>query len=68
LLLFVLLVLNIYPSSNSFTWTIKARDTRRITEAEMNYMRRRAGYTWTDKNFTSCKGIKNNTDSGKLLE
>jgi len=29
-------------------WTIKARDARRITAAGMKYMRRRAGYTWTD--------------------
>ena len=27
---------------------IKARDTRKITAAEMKYMRRTAGYTWTD--------------------
>jgi len=26
----------------------RARDARRITAAEMKYMRRRAGYTWTD--------------------
>ena len=32
----------------SETWTIKARDTRRITAAEVKYMRRRVGYTWTD--------------------
>jgi ABC-type ATPase involved in cell division len=32
----------------SETWTIKARDARRITEAEMKYMRRTAGYIWTD--------------------
>jgi hypothetical protein len=32
----------------SETWTIKARDTRRITAAEMKYMRRTAGYIWTD--------------------
>ena len=30
------------------TWTTKARDARRITAAEMKYMRRTAGYTWTD--------------------
>jgi len=29
-------------------WTIKARDARRITAAEMKYMRRTAGYTRTD--------------------
>ena len=32
----------------SKTWTIKGKDTRRITAAEMKYMRRTAGYTWTD--------------------
>jgi len=32
----------------SETWTIKARDARRIIAAEMKYMRRTAGYTWTD--------------------
>jgi len=32
----------------SETWTIKASDARRITAAAMKYMRRTAGYTWTD--------------------
>ena len=32
----------------SETWTTKARDARRITAAEMKYMRRTAGYIWTD--------------------
>ena len=32
----------------SETWTIKARDVRRITAAEMTYMRKTTGYTWTD--------------------
>jgi hypothetical protein len=32
----------------SETWTIKARDTRRIRAAEKKYMRRTAGYIWTD--------------------
>jgi hypothetical protein len=32
----------------SETWTVKARDASRITAAEMKYMRRAAGYTWTD--------------------
>jgi hypothetical protein len=32
----------------SETWTIKAGDVRRITAAEMKYMRRTAGYIWTD--------------------
>ena len=51
----------------SETWTIKARDTRRITAAEMKYMRT-AGYTRTDyKNkYTNCKGIKNNINFGQI--
>jgi hypothetical protein len=32
----------------SETWTIKARDARRITAAEMKYVRRTAGYTWIE--------------------
>jgi len=32
----------------SETWTIKATAARRITAAEMKYMRRTAGYTRTD--------------------
>jgi hypothetical protein len=32
----------------SENWTIKARDARRITAAEMKYMRITAGYTWAD--------------------
>jgi len=34
----------------SETWTIKARDTRRITAAGMKYTRRTVGYTRTDYN------------------
>jgi len=30
------------------TWTIKARDARRITAAEMSYVSRTAGYNRTD--------------------
>jgi hypothetical protein len=30
----------------SETWNVKARDARRITAAEMKYMRRTAAYTW----------------------
>jgi hypothetical protein len=33
---------------SSENWTIKARDARRITAAEMKYMRETAGYTWAD--------------------
>jgi hypothetical protein len=32
----------------SETWTIKARNARRITAEEMKYMRRTAVYIWTD--------------------
>ena len=32
----------------SETWTFKARDARRITAAEVKYMRRTAGHIWTD--------------------
>ena len=32
----------------SETWTIKGSDARKITTADMKYMRRTAGYTWTD--------------------
>jgi hypothetical protein len=49
----------------SETWPIKARDVRRITAAEMKYMRRTAGYTWTDHK-TNYKGTKNNTNSEKI--
>ena len=44
----------------SETWTIKARDARRITAAEMKYMRRKAGYTWAD--------YKTNSHTAKELE
>jgi len=41
-------------------WTIKARDARRITAAELKYVRRTAGYTWTD--------YKTNTQIAKELK
>ena len=44
----------------SETWTIKARNARRITAAEMKYMRRTAGYTWT--------GYKTNLHIAKELD
>jgi len=44
----------------SETWTIKARDARRITPTEMKYMRRSAGYTWAD--------YKTNVQIAKELE
>jgi len=48
----------------SETWTVKARDGRRITEVEMKYMRRTAGYIWTDykTNEQMGKGINSNTN------
>jgi len=47
----------------SETWTVKAKDARRITAAEMKYMRRTAGCTWDrlQNKCTDCKGVKNNT-------
>jgi len=44
----------------SETWTLKARDARRITAAEMKYMRRTAVYTRTD--------YKTNTQIAKELK
>jgi hypothetical protein len=32
----------------SKTWTVEVRDARRISAAEMKYVRRTAGCTWTD--------------------
>ena len=56
----------------SETWTIKARDGRRITAAEMKYtrMRRTAGYTWTDckTNTQITKELKIAPILNKLLE
>jgi len=53
----------------SETWTIKATDVRRITAAEMKYMRRTAGYTWTDyKTYTQItKELKITAILEKLL-
>ena len=54
----------------SETWTIKASDARRITAAEMKYMRRTAGYTWTDykTNAQNAKELKITLILDKLLE
>jgi len=54
----------------SETWTIKAKDVRRITAAEMKYMRRTAGYTWTDykTNTQIAKELKIAPILDKLLE
>ena len=52
------------------TWTIKARDARRITAAEMKYMRRTAGYTRTDYKINTqiAKELKITPILDKLLE
>jgi hypothetical protein len=54
----------------SETWTIKARDTRRITATEMKYMRITAGYTQTDykTNPQIAKKLKITPILDKLLE
>jgi hypothetical protein len=46
---------------------LKARDARRISVAEIKYMRRTGRYTWTDYK-TNKKGVKNNSSLDKLLE
>jgi len=52
----------------SETGTVKASDARRITAAEMKYMRRTAGYTWDrlQNKCTNCKGVKKNTNFGQI--
>jgi hypothetical protein len=54
----------------SETWTIKARDARKITAAEMKYKRRTAGYTWTDykTNLQIAKELEITPVLDKLLE
>jgi len=54
----------------SETWTIRARDARRITAAEMKYMRTTAGYIWTDykTNAQIAKELKITPILDKLLE
>jgi hypothetical protein len=54
----------------SGTWTIIEKDARRITAAEMKYMRRTAGYTWTDykTNTRIAKELKITPTLYKLLE
>jgi hypothetical protein len=50
----------------SETWTVKARDARRITAAEMTYMRRTAGYTWRD--FKTNSHIANELEITPVLD
>jgi hypothetical protein len=54
----------------SETWTVIARDTRRITAVEMKYMRRTTRYIWTDykTNAQIAKELKITTILDKLLE
>ena len=54
----------------SETWTVKARDGRRITAAQMKCIRRTAGYTWTDykTNTQITKELKITPILDKLLE
>jgi len=54
----------------SESWTIKARDARRITAAKMKYMTRTAGYIWTDykTNTQITKELKITQILDKLLE
>jgi len=52
------------------SWTIKASDARIITAAGMKYVRRTAGYTWTDykTNEQIAKELKITSILNKLLE
>jgi hypothetical protein len=54
----------------SETWTIKAKDARRITAAEMKYMKTTARHTWTDyrTNTQIAKELKIKQILDKLLE
>jgi hypothetical protein len=36
---------------------VKERDARRITETEMNFIRKAAGYTWTDYKTETAKEL-----------
>jgi len=56
--------------SNALVEGIEVNVARRITAAEMKYMRRTAGYTW-DRSLnkcTNCKGAKKTPILDKLLE
>jgi hypothetical protein len=68
--LYITLALPLLLYSNE-TWTIKATYARRISAAaEMKYMRRTAGYTWTDckTNTQIAKELKMTQIFDKLLE
>jgi len=51
-------VIHIYP--------LKARDTRRITKAEIKYIRKIAGHTWTDHKTNT--GIANELKRTQFLD
>jgi hypothetical protein len=57
---------------SSENWTINARGTRRITAAEIKYVRKtqNAGYTWTDctTNTTITEERNKTTSLGKIEE
>jgi len=67
---FVFKVLCLFKGLMIQIFTIKARDARRITAAEMKYMRRTAGYIWTDykTNAQITKELKITPILDKLLE
>jgi len=54
----------------SETWTVKARDARRLTAAEIKCVTRTAGYTWTDykTNAQITKELKITSILDKLME
>jgi len=54
----------------SESWTINASDARRITATEIKYMRRRAGYIWTDYKTKAqiAKELKVTPTLDKLVE
>jgi hypothetical protein len=49
----------------SKTWTIKARDTRRISAAEMKYVSR-IHLDRLQNKCTNCKGVKNDSNFGQI--
>jgi hypothetical protein len=58
------LLVSLYGSE---TWTVKARDARRILAAEMKYMIRTAGYAWTvTKQIHRLQRVKNNSNFGQI--
>ena len=51
----------------SETWTVKARDARRVTATEKIYEKNsRIHLDRSQNKYTNCKGIKNNTNSGQI--